>query len=304
MLPQPRVLQHHNLRGTSTAIFGRDHITNNDTEGHCILVQPCEAAAAGKLACTTAVVPASRNRRYARKSLDSEMVQLGGWLPQSKMVISEVLSDWLRQMTLWQTVTILSMPYVPNIHQPTLTYIFHLALPVVSLGERVVSCINVLQAIILFPCGYAGDPDKLHPQHLKDLLQHAQLVGDEAPESLLLSALADFCDLVLHGETPEEVYKVFLFWCFTGGTEEESQRGRTLRWLAATVACKQVVDEMAELLAHRQLAYGVRGGSEAAISVALQFLNNIDACQAMVKLDFDALNSVRRNCMLEAVQSL
>ena len=256
-----------------------------------------------ELACTTAIVPASRNRRHARKSLDSEMVQLGGWLPQSKMVISEVLSDWLPQMTLWQTVTILSMPYVPNIHQPTLTYIFHLALPVVSLRERVVSCINVLQAIILFPCGYAGDPDKLHPQHLKDLLQHAQLVGDEAPRepvavcpSRLLRPGAAWGD--------PRGGKVFLFWSFTSGTEEESQRGRTLRWLAATVACKQVVDEMAELFAHRQLAYGVRGGSEAAISVAWQFLNNMDACQAMVKVDFDALNSVRRNRMLEAVQSL
>ena len=49
-----------------------------------------------------------------------------------EMVISGVLSDWSPQMTLWQTVTMLSMSYVPNIHQPTLTHIFHLALPEVS----------------------------------------------------------------------------------------------------------------------------------------------------------------------------
>ena len=62
---------------------------------------------------------------------------------------------------------------------------------------------------------------------------------------------------------------------------------------------------MAELLAPRQLGYGVRGCLEAAVHAARRFLNNMGACQAMVKLDFEnAFNSVRRERMLEAVQLL
>ena len=72
-----------------------------------------------------------------------------------------------------------------------------------------VSCMDVVQAIRSFPCGSAGGPDKLRPQHLKDLLQHAQHVRDEDPENPLLSALADFCNLVLRGDTPEEVRSFF-----------------------------------------------------------------------------------------------
>ena len=73
----------------------------------------------------------------------------------------------------------------------------------------------------------------------------------------------------------------------------------------AEVACRQVVDEMAELLALRQLGYGIHGGSEAAVHAARWFLNNTGVCQAMVKLDFqNAFSSVRRDRMLEAVQSL
>ena len=48
------------------------------------------------------------------------------------------------------------------------------------------------------------------------------------------------------------------------------------------------------------LGYGVSGGSEAVVHAARDFLNNMDTCQAVVKLDFP--NSF--NCMLKAVQSL
>ena len=60
--------------------------------------------------------------------------------------------------------------------------------------------------------------------------------------------------------------------------------GCTLRWLVTKVAYKQVVDKVAELLALQQLGYGVHGGSEAAVHATQRFLNNINACQAMIKL--------------------
>ena len=68
----------------------------------------------------------------------------------------------------------------------------------------------------------------------------------------------------------------------------------TLRRLVAKVACRQVSDDMAELLAPRQLGFGVCGGSEAAVHAARRFISDMDDCQAMVKLDFtNAFNSVR-----------
>ena len=45
--------------------------------------------------------------------------------------------------------------------------------------------------------------------------------------------------------------------------------GCSLRRLVAKVACKQVAVEMAELLAPRQLGFGVCGGSEAAVHAAV-----------------------------------
>ena len=176
--------------------------------------------------------------------------------------------------------------------------------------EVEVSCMDVIQAIRSFPCGSAAGPDKLRPQHLKDLLQHVQHVVDEDTESPLLSTLADLCNLVLHGGTPVEV-RPFLFGVLLVALRKKSGRvcsivaGCTLRRLVAKVACKQVVNEMAELLALRQLGYGVPGGSEVAVHAAQCFLSNVDTCQAMVKLDFEnAFNSVQRDHMLEAVQSL
>ena len=56
-------------------------------------------------------------------------------------------------------------------------------------------------------------------------------------------------------------------------------------------------------LAPIQLGYGVHGGSEAAVHAARCFLSNMEDHQAVVKLDFaDAFNSIRRDCMLGAVE--
>ncbi len=81
--------------------------------------------------------------------------------------------------------------------------------------------------------------------------------------------------------------------------------GCTLRRLVAKIAGRKVSDEMAELLAPRQLGFGVRNGAEAAVHAARQFLHNKDPSHAVVKLDFtNAFNSVRRDFVLSAVQSL
>ena len=146
-------------------------------------------------------------------------------------------------------------------------------LPDVSLPECVVSSKEVCHAIRSFPCGSAGGPDKLRPQHLKDLLQH---VGVDDLESPFLSALVAFCNLVLRGETPVEVRPFFFGASLVAlrkkcGGVRPIAVGCSLRRLVAKVACKQVAVEMAELLAPRQLGFGVCGGSEAAVHAARRY---------------------------------
>lgn len=174
-------------------------------------------------------------------------------------------------------------------------------------GGFEVSNREVLQVVRSFPNGSAGGPDKLRPQHLKDLLQH---VGNDELENPLLTALADFCTLVLHGDAPEEV-RPFLFGASLVALKKKCGGirpiavGSTLRRMVAKVACRKVVEEMADILVPRQLGYGVPGGSEAAVHAARRFLSNMDAHHAMVKLDFsNAFNSVRRDCILQSVRSL
>ena len=63
--------------------------------------------------------------------------------------------------------------------------------------------------------------------------------------------------------------------------------------------------EMAQLLAPRQLGFGVSGGAEAAVHAARHYLQGMEQGHAVVKLDFtNAFNSVRRDSMLSAVKSL
>ena len=170
-----------------------------------------------ELASTTAIAPAARCRRQARKSPDPEMalarrvaakIEDGDFRGAIRLATSDnTLADFSDD-----TFTALCAKHPPA-HPDSRTP------PSPIGGESVeceVSCMDVVQAIRSFPSGSAGGPDKLRPQHLKDLLHH---VGGE--DSELLSALVDFCNLVLRGDTPEEVRP--FFWCFTCSTEEEER---------------------------------------------------------------------------------
>ena len=75
---------------------------------------------------------------------------------------------------------------------------------------------DIARAIRSFPCGSAGGPDRLRPQHLKDLVQ----LREDTSENQLLSALVDFCYLVLRGDTPD-VVRPFFFGASGGPKQEE-----------------------------------------------------------------------------------
>ena len=163
-----------------------------------------------------------------------------------------------------------------------------------------------MAAIRSFPKGSAGGPDRLKPQHLKDMVQGVEIAED----SPFLCALTEFCNLVLHGDVPDEV-RPFFFGATLVALRKRSGGvrpiavGCTLRRLIAKVASRMVRDEMAQLLSPRQLGYGVRGGAEAAVHAARRFLAKMAANYACVKLDFqNAFNSIHRDKMLEATRDL
>ena len=163
----------------------------------------------------------------------------------------------------------------------------------------------VRAAIASFPNGSAAGPDKLQPQHLKDMISSFSNSSD----SPLLAALVDFCSLVLQGNTPEEVRPFFFgaslvaFRKKQGGVRPIAV-GCTLRRLVAKIAGKMVRSEMADLLSPRQLGFGVQGGAEAAVHAARTYLSSMPSDHALVKLDFkNAFNSTRRDRMLEATLS-
>ena len=169
-----------------------------------------------------------------------------------------------------------------------------------------ISELDIIHAIRSFPCGSAGGPDKLCPQHLKDLLQSeaTRLLATLATRRLKVQPTA-------MGRTPP----LFLFRATRvapkkKGLTTSGVSPRSIKLQKSTSADNSGLSDsfpsdMAQLLAPRQLGYSVRGGSEAAVHAGRCFLNNMSTEQAMVKLDFaNAFNSVRRDRMLDAVQGL
>ena len=177
--------------------------------------------------------------------------------------------------------------------------------PPPSNTPAVVPAALVTRAIKSFHNGSAGGPDKLRPQHLKDLLQ-----ATDQDNSPFFSSLMSFSSLVLDGGVPPDFRPHFFGASLvalekSGGGIRPIAVGWTLRRLIARIAGYLVVDDLAELFTPRQLGYGIRGGAEAIVHAGRKFLHNMDPEHVLIKLDFcNAFNSIRRDKMLEAVFEL
>ena len=79
--------------------------------------------------------------------------------------------------------------------------------------------------------------------------------------------------------------------------------GCTLRRLAAKCASTLALNDLPNLLAPRQLGFGIPRGVEAAVHAARIYLRSLQSDQVIVKVDFEnAFNSVRRDKVLLAVE--
>ena len=163
-----------------------------------------------------------------------------------------------------------------------------------------VSSAQILGAIKSFPAGSSGGPDKLRPQHLKDMTE--KQIGNS-----LLVSLTNFTNFILAGKVPDWVRPQFFGATLLAFTKKDGgvrpiAVGVTLRRLAAKVACRVATTDCLTHLKPRQLGVGVKGGAEALVHGARQYLDNLPDDHVFVKLDFtNAFNSVRRDAMREAV---
>ena len=137
---------------------------------------------------------------------------------------------------------------------------------------------DIIKAIRSFPNGSAGGPDGLRPQHLKDMIAPPD---DNDYRNTLLHALSSFIELVLAGGTPSSIRHYFFGANLTALQKKDGgvrpiAVGFTLRRLTAKVAGNKLMEEMGELLAPRQLGYGVKGGVEAAVHAARLYLRDFD----------------------------
>jgi hypothetical protein len=173
--------------------------------------------------------------------------------------------------------------------------------PIVQGQALVITEDDIRAAIRSFASGSAGGRDGFRPQHIKDLITVAG--------SCICETLVDFSNLVLGGGVPLSVRPAF----FGATLIPLAKKGGGLRPIAIGLLLRRVVSKAAahvaslmcvSLLSPIQLGVGTRGGAEALVHAARQYLANKPADHAFVKLDFaNAFNTIRRDSMLEAVAS-
>ena len=159
---------------------------------------------------------------------------------------------------------------------------------------------DIVDAVRSFPAGSAGGPDGITPQHLKDLLA-------AATDDQLLNQLVQLVNLLLHGGLSQQINEIIyganlIALQKKDGGVRPIAVGYTWRRLAAKCANTYAVNKLSAQFAPIQLGVGVPGGAEAAVHATRRYVMSMSNENVLVKLDFEnAFNSLRRDCMLEAV---
>ena len=91
-------------------------------------------------------------------------------------------------------------------------------------------------------------------------------------------------------------------FCFSSRclrTPEQDGLWWNLTRVLAAKEGRHISEAMGALLAPRQLGYGIPQGAEATVHAARLYLNNLQLCQVILKLDFrNAFSSIHRDKML------
>ena len=151
----------------------------------------------------------------------------------------------------------LPLPPEEGIHQP-----------------RTASRRDISKAINSFKPGSAAGPDGLRPGHLKQLV--CKSVGETG--NRLLGTLTVFVNLVLSGNVPEHITDTFYGanLCALnkdGGGIRPIAVGNTLRRLATKVGQRPIAHGLGNHFRPTQLGFETKGGCEAAVHAARQYLN-------------------------------
>ena len=144
------------------------------------------------------------------------------------------------------------------------------------------------------------------PQHLKDM------TGALCREQGSSATVSTHCPGQHHSpsKVPRTVRPHFFGANLTALTKKDGEVRPiavvcTLRWLAAKLTGRCVMDAMGELLAPHQLGYGTKLSCKAAVHAAHLYLSNLQPGQVILKLDFQyAFNCICRDKMIQAVSIL
>ena len=162
-------------------------------------------------------------------------------------------------------------------------------------------------AIKSFRNGSGGGPDRLLPQHLKDMTSIPQ--GEAADN--LIEAITDFLNVVVvSGRLPEWMCPVFYGAKLIALSKSEGDGlrpiaiGLTLRRLAGKIVMNKLRPDCKQLLSSRQLGVGVTRGAEIAVHSLRRYIRRNDNMDKVIlKLDFrNAFNSMRRDKILNEVR--
>ena len=165
---------------------------------------------------------------------------------------------------------------------------------------------DIKSAIKSFRNGSGGGPDRLLPQHLKDLTSD-QLGGVAIS---LLDALTDFINnIALGGNIPEWLCPIFYgAQLIALSKSDDGVRpiaiGFTLRRLAGKVAMNKLKDTCATLFRPHQLGVGTPKGAEIAVHALRRYIEgNSNESKLVLKIDFkNAFNCIRRDQILKKVK--
>lgn len=167
---------------------------------------------------------------------------------------------------------------------------------------------QVLLAVKSFNPGSAGGLDSLRPSHIQDMLSHSSGSAGEC----LLNSLTSLCNFILSGKVSPSICPILFGGSLCALTKKDGgirpiAVGNFFRRLVGKLCCFHLKDQLGEFFRPRQFGFGTRGGCEAVVHSAVQYLfHNTEAVnEVFLKLDFrNAFNTINRNVFLTEVAKI